>query len=357
MRISRRRWTAWGTAGFLFGAAGASGRVLGQSVVGAPAWVSPGSPKIAIAVVEKSSFCFLPLTVAERLGYFASEGVSVTVRDYPDIPAAMQSVVSGAAQVLGVSYATAALLQARGVLPMTAFVLQGRTPQVVLGLDSQVTAGIGDLIRQRSLRVGVAGLHTGSHRVARVVFQRAQVPADKVVYVPLREHARAIAAFRAGQLDVISHTDPAITTLEQEGSLKVLVDTRTVRGNADVFGGPLPAACLAAAEPFLDQRPEVAQALANALVRALKWLQTAGPSDIIRVVPETYFQGDRSIYLAAFSRAREAWTPDGVMPANGPEVLVKTLARLGEWPELQEADLGKTYTNRFALKAKARYRA
>ena len=34
-----------------------------------------------IGVDNKSAFCYLPLTVAERLGYFALEGLDVQVRD------------------------------------------------------------------------------------------------------------------------------------------------------------------------------------------------------------------------------------------------------------------------------------
>ena len=41
--------------------------------------------------------------------------------------------------------------------------------------------------------------------------------------------------------------------------------------------------------------------MVDAMVHALKWLQTAGPSDIIKTVPESYFLGDRALYLAAFT--------------------------------------------------------
>jgi len=44
------------------------------------------------------------------------------------------------------------------------------------------------------------------------------------------------------------------------------------------------------------------------MVHALKWLQTAGPSDLIKTVPENHFQGDRALYLAAFERAPDVWS-------------------------------------------------
>ncbi len=355
MAVNRRQWGLWCVSSLM---ATPTGGVFAQGTASSTA--SPGlagGRRVEIAVVEKSAFCVLPLTVAERLRFFAAEGLDVQIRDFPDATAAVQTVLQGRAQVLSASFGTAALLQARGVMPMTSFLLQGRTPQLVLGLSTQAHPESDPLRNVRGLRVGVAGLHTGAHRVARLVLRKAGVSPALVQYVPLRQHDAAIRAFRTGQIDAICHTDPTITLLEQEGGLKVLADTRTVRGNAEVFGGPLPAACLAASATTLDKQPELFQAISHAMVRALKWLQTAGPSDVIRVVPEAYFMGDRALYLSAFARAREAWTPDGMMPEDGPGTLLKAVSSLGEMPELQEVDLARTYTNRFALKAKARFRA
>lgn len=354
--LNRRRWGAWCACG-IFGVG--AGSVLAQArshspLSGQPA---PGFSRISIAVDDRSAFCVLPLTIAERLGFFSAEGLTVTVKEHADAQAAVQSVLSGSSQVLSGSYASVLLLQARGLAPMSSFVLQGRTPQLVLGVSSQVLPGFRSLASLEGLRVGISGLNTGSHRVARLVLQRAGLPSSQVRYVAVPQHERALRAFRTGEVDAICHTDPTVTMLEREGGLKVVADTRTVRGNAEVFGGPLPAACLAAPSPWLDRHPDVAQSLAHAMVHALKWLQTAGPSDIIRVVPESYFMGDRALYLAAFSRAREAWTPDGVMPVNGPVTLVNTLNDLGDLPEVQGLHLDSTYTNRFALKAKVRFRA
>ena len=73
-------------------------------------------------------------------------------------------------------------------------------------------------------------------------------------------------------------------------------------------------------------------------------------------MPERYFLGDRAVYLAAFSRAREAWVPDGLMPEGGPQTAQRMLAQFGDAPQLLRVDLARTYTNRFVLEAKQRYR-
>src|SRR5206468_11187311 len=92
----------------------------------------------------------------------------------------------------------------------------------------------------------------------------------------------AVAAMRSGQIDAISNLDPVITLLARSGDLKIVSDTRVVAEADRVFGGPMPAACLYASQAFIDKNPVTVQALANAIVRADKWIQHAGAGDIIK---------------------------------------------------------------------------
>lgn len=316
----------------------------------------PGSSKLVLAVDNRSSFCYLPLTIAERLGFFAQEGVDVEVREFPDANQSLQAVLSGAAHVLSGSYADTIAQQARGH-HLQSFVLQGRAPQVVVGVSLETMGHNGGLADMRGRRMGVMASSAMSHRVASLVLGKAGLRVADVLYVPLANSAAAVQAFRRGELDAISYTDPTVTQLEQLGALKVVADTRSTRGTAEVFGGPLPSGCLCVPGSFLTQYPKASQALADGMVHALKWLQTAGPSDLIKVVPERYFQGDRALYLAAFARVREAWTVDGLMPDTGPATAARMLAQFEEPGSLQRVNLALTYTNDFARKAKTRFRA
>jgi NitT/TauT family transport system substrate-binding protein len=96
--------------------------------------------------------------------------------------------------------------------------------------------------------------------------------------------------------------------------------------------------------------------MAHAVVRSLKWLQTASLSDIIKTVPERLL-GDRALYLAAFNKARSSFTTDGLMPANGPQTLQLSLARFDETLRAVALELTRTFSNEMAARAKARYKA
>jgi NitT/TauT family transport system substrate-binding protein len=108
---------------------------------------------------------------------------------------------------------------------------------------------------------------------------------------------------------------------------------------------------------FVDRHPNTCQALANAVVHSLKWLQTAGPSDIIKTVPEGYLLGDRALYLASFNKVREAIAVDGMLPEEGAKTALKALASFEPGLNPDRISLGRTYTNDFARRAKEKFKA
>ena len=92
-------------------------------------------------------------------------------------------------------------------------------------------------------------------------------------------------------------------------------------------------------------------------MHGLKWLQTAGPSDIIKTVPESYLLGDRALYLASFNKVREAIALDGLLPEEGAKTALKALASFDPAIKADKIDLAKTYTNDFARRAKEKFKA
>lgn len=352
----RRGWVRWCASVVL--SAGLPAATAQSRWAASAAPVAPRNTlgRVVVAVDNKASFCYLPLTLAERLGYFAAEGLDVQVRESSEPGQALQSVLSGAAQLLSGPYSQVIRLQLRG-RQMRSIVLQGRTPQIVLGVSLQTLPHYRALRDLRGRKIALTALGSGSHRIARLLLAQAGLGPQDVSYQVFADMASTAVAFRAGLVDAVCYNDPLITQLEQGGELRVVADTRSVRGNAEVLGGPLPAGCLSAPAEFVLEHPRQCQAMADGIVHALKWLQTAGPSDLIRTVPESYFQGDRALYLAAFSRARESWAPDGLMPTTGPQTAVRLLAYADEAHPLQRVDLSRTFTNQFASISKARFRA
>jgi len=307
--------------------------------------------KVTVAVGGKAAFYYLPLTIAEQLGYFKDEGVNVEIVDFAGGSAALRAVVGGSADVVSGAYEHTINLQSKKQY-FTAFVLQGRAPQISVGVSSKV-ANYRSPADLKGLKIGVTAPGSSTNMVANFVLSKANLKPTDVSFVGVGTGNGAIAAIRSGQIDAISNIDPVMTMLEQKGDVKIIADTRTLKGTEQLFGGPMPAGCLYAPEDFVKKNPKTVQAMTNAMVRALKWLQTAGPSDIIKTVPENYLLGDRALYLAAYGKVKDAISTDGLIPDEGVKNSYRAMASF--IPAIKEADIdvSRTYTNEFVRKALA----
>ena len=91
----------------------------------------PEKTQITIAVGGKAALYYLPLTLAEQLGYFRDAGLDVEILDFPGGAKALQAMMGGSADVVSGGYDHTIVMQTRGQ-KLTAFVLQGATPAISL---------------------------------------------------------------------------------------------------------------------------------------------------------------------------------------------------------------------------------
>ncbi|KQP35323.1 ABC transporter substrate-binding protein [Pseudorhodoferax sp. Leaf274] len=332
--------------------------LAGAAWVAAPALRAQEKPertRLTLAVGGKATFYYLPLTIAEQLGYFKAEGLDVVVEDHAAGGHAMQAVLSGTADIGAGPFESLVLLRSRN-LAYQSFVLQGRAPQIAMGVSTRTLAQYQGLASLRGRSIGVSAPGTSTQMVAQLLLARAGVKPHEARFVGVGTGAEALATLRAGELDAMSNTEPVMTMLEQHGDVRIVADTRTLKGSQDLFGGNMPAACLYASTAFIATQPRVCQALAHAIVHALKWLQTAGPGDIVRTVPENYLLGDRALYLASFQKVRDTISPDGLVPEDGGATALRTLASFDADIDSARIDPARLFTNAFARKAKERFK-
>jgi NitT/TauT family transport system substrate-binding protein len=327
------------------------------SLLAAPAFVRAQAiekPKTTVAVGGKNLLYYLPLTIAEQLGYFKAEGLDVTIADFAGGSRALQAVVGGSADVVSGAFEHTVNMQFKGQA-MRAFVLQGRAPQIVLGINPKTMPNFKSVADLKGRKIGVTAPGSSTNVMVNFILAKVGLKPSDVAIIGVGASQGAVAAMQSGQIDAISNLDPVITLLQRSGHLKIVSDTRIVAESDKVFGGPMPAGCLYAPQAFLDKNPNTAQALANAIVRADKWIHSAGPGDIIKVVPEAFLLGDRAVYVDAFLAAKGALSPDGMIPEAGAATAFKALASVDAEIAKAKLDLNAVYTNDFVRKANAKY--
>lgn len=347
-RLFRRRFTA--------------GLVAAGSMLAAPTLFAQAKTefkllektKLTLSVDGKSALGYLPLTIAEQLSYFSVEGLDVQINDFADAGAATQAIISGGADVCVGCFDRTMTLHLKNH-KFKAFVLLGRTPQLAFGGSTRSPAFL-RMSELHSKKLGVTALDSASVVMVKLLLQRSGLGAHDVDFVPVGTSIEALNALRSGQVDALCNREPAMTILEKKGDIKIIHDARTLNGTLALFGGLVPSACVYASAEFIQKNPQTCQALTNAIVHSLKWLQTAGPGDIINTVPAHYLLGDRAVYLAAFNKIRESISPDGIVPEDGAVATLKALGRYDSALLAAKMDVFESYTNEFTRRAKARFK-
>lgn len=331
----------------LAAAAAAAATSFAPSVFGA-------GKSVKIAVGGKALYYYLPISIAESLGYFMDEGLDVEIIDFQGGSKSLQAVVGGSADVVSGAFEHTLAMQARGQ-SLQAFVLQGRAPQCVFAVSKKTMPDYKDLKDLKGKKIGVTAPGSSSHAIAIFILSTAGLKPSDVSFIGVGSSSAAVAAMRSGQIDAFVNLDPVIATLEKDDIIRIVEDTRIVEESDKLFGGPMVAGCLYAPTRFIKENPDIVQGLTNAVVRADRWLAKATAEDIVKAVPESYFLGNKEIYLAGFMKNRPALSKDGRIPEGAPEISFKSLQIVNPRLANFKPDFKAVYTNKFVEEAHKKY--
>src|SRR3954466_3701449 len=115
---------------------------------------APEKKKITIAVGGKTLFYYLPLTVAERKGFFKDEGLEVEIPDFAGGARALQALVGGSADMVSGAYEHTINMAAKKQ-PIKAVVLQMKFSSIVLLMPRTKAASYNGGKGLKGLKVGV----------------------------------------------------------------------------------------------------------------------------------------------------------------------------------------------------------
>src|SRR3954465_10073498 len=111
-------------------------------------------PKLTIGVGGKPLIYYLPLTIAERNGYFKAEGLDVEILDFPGGARALQALLGGSVDIVSGAYEHTISQRAKA-RNMGALVLQGKDAGIVLGLPKPKATSYKPAADLKGLKIGV----------------------------------------------------------------------------------------------------------------------------------------------------------------------------------------------------------
>lgn len=323
--------------------------IAGGAQAQAPA---PEKPKLVLGVGGKPLLYYLPLTIAERLGYFKEAGLDVEINDFGGGAKSLQALVGGSVDVVTGAYEHTIRMQAKGQ-DIRAVIELGRFPGIVLAVRKEKAGAVKSAADLKGMKVGVTAPGSSTNFFVNYLMAKAGANPKDAAYIGVGGGLSAVAAMQKGEIDAISNLDPVISKLEADGDVVVLADSRTEAGTKAIFGASNPAAVLYLKNDFIEKNPNTVQALVNVFYKALKWLETASPEDIVKTVPESYYLGDRDLYLRAVAASKETYSRTGVIPQEGMRSALDMLVQFDAELAAAKVDLGKTFDDRFVKKAAA----
>jgi len=311
-------------------------------------------PRVTMALAARHSLYHLPLTLADQLGFFRQSGLTVEFMAHDAGAHAMTSLASGKADVVAGAFEHV-FNPAYQSHKHQAFVLMGRSPQVSLGVSTRLPKWT-SLTELKGAKVGVTSFGSSTHTMASQWLLLHGLLPDDVQFVEVGSSSGVWDALRSGSIDAVCNPDPIMHWLEMKNEVLLVGEARSLQGTQKVMGAAVPGACLIAREEFLQHQPDWAQALSDGVVHALKWLQTAGPTDLFKYVPAVHWMNDRAAYLGAFEKLRESYAIDGVVQEDTVLNLWRAQARLSGRLQTNRVLLGRTYNNTFTLRSKNHFK-
>jgi NitT/TauT family transport system substrate-binding protein len=330
-----------------------SAGALGLAAALGPKAFAQGAPekaKVTLGVGGKPLLYYLPLTIAERKGFFKEQGLEVEINDFGGGAKSLQALIGGSVDIVTGAYEHTIRMQAKGQ-DVVAVTELGRFPAIVIAVKKDKAGQIKSAADFKGLKIGVTAPGSSTALTAQYAMVKAGLKPSDAAIIGVGSGASAVAAMKKGEIDVISHLDPVIAKLEADGDIQILIDTRTEAGTRELFGGSNPAATLYTKKDFIEKNPQTTQRLVNAFVKSLKWLETAKPEDVAATVPEEYYLGDKPLYLKAVQNSLESYSRSGIIPMIGMQSVLDMLRQLD--PELKDAkvDLAATFDDRFVRQA------
>jgi NitT/TauT family transport system substrate-binding protein len=305
---------------------------------------------VRVAVGGQTQFIYLPLTLADQLGYFKDEGLSVQISDLRGGSEALAALLGGSVDMVTGFYEHTVRARGQGK-QLVMVTLFDRFPGLVLMVGREHANEVRSIQDLVGKPVGVTAPGSSTDQLVKYILRQNNLP-PQAIPVVTGGTSTMIAALQQNRVWAGVTVDPVASKLERDGIAKILYDTRTEKGTLDIFGGPWPAGGFYTTAEFIEQERSVVQSMVKAGVRALRYLKEHSPEEVAAAMPESFWAGDRDQYIASLRASLPIFSTDGLMPVEGPPNVLKTLSLVDEKIASAGIDLAGTYDNRFVQAAK-----
>src|SRR5262245_37380332 len=262
---------------------------------------------------------YLPLRVAESEGYFAREGLNVTLKTTRAEVGAAEALAQGQVDLAATSLEAMLRFGSRPTVPVPRLVfgLTAAPPVVLLAATRSGEAP--SVAKLTGLKVGLSAPGAPEHTWLLGIMDAAHVSPSHVQIVSLG--ARGLeAALEAADVQAGMVAEPAATRMLESGRVSLLADLRAPAGVAQALGGPtVSAAVFVRGDGRVSEADLVA--FARALLAARERMRTTSAAELARRLPASTV-GLAEDFETRLAATRESYLADGRVT---PEQLRRTI--------------------------------
>jgi NitT/TauT family transport system substrate-binding protein len=312
--------------------------------------------------------------LAQSLGYFAKEGVEIVPVKVEDFAAEdylfQQPLVEGKIDAV-YHWFNHAVFGARHGFPIKAVMMFNDAPGMKVMVANRVRGEIRSARDFAGKRVAEGAGYGTKSTVNGWMTLKAGLPPHAYTPVMLQKEGREEAVLKGladGAVDVMTFEEPISSNILATGLATTLYDLSSGDATTRVLGARFPAQSLLMAPRYVDAHREAVQHLVNALVRAMRFVNTHTAEEIAAKLPADWFaEKDRAAEvkwirdtLPTYAQGNYALPADAVKLAVGINLASDFDASVeGQWratgdkSKVRAPDL---YDNRFVTKAMAAIR-
>ena len=308
---------------------------------------SAQKPRVRFATT-RGALLYLPVYLAQSLGYYDQEGVSVSFQEFPGAPKSMQSLLGGTTDVVCGGFTAVVMMNAQG-RPVQAFDVLLRYSAFV-GLVSPAAkkpiARIGDL---DGATVGVSSPGSDQQLILNFICARNHINPAHLKVVGVGAGSSSAMALERGTIDAGVDTGIVVSVIKKRHpGTAILFDLRSAQGVKKYLGfNDLAHVVLYAKTDWIREHPDSARKIVRATSRASEWVRTHSPGEIRDHLPASLLNGDSEVDLDAIGSLIPLLSPDGAFRPEHLQAAREIVAASHESMRIGQADLSGAYTNRF----------
>jgi len=269
----------------------------------------------ASAIKVRMSIDEDPIVVrlAESLGYFEQEGIELQRVDVEKITGEdylMQEPLAKGRIDAAYCWFNHAIYGARHGFPVQAVMLFNDAPGMKVLVADRAKGWVASAADFTGRNVAAGAGYGMKSVLTRYLARKSGAGAYASVMMGKAGREEAVVkGLKEGTVDVMTFQEPITSALLATGLASTLYDLDSGESTARALGARFPAQALLMSPQTIAKRPEMAQRLVNALVRAMRFVNSHSAEEIAARLPADYFAGkDRRAELELIRAALPTYT-------------------------------------------------